>query len=264
MEQIKYSIYKPAGNDTALVYGTNYTKDQKKKINNVIMERHANIEQVGFISNANKELQMAGGEFCGNATRSAAYNFLNGTNGSIKILVNSKDVINAGVDNSQNAWCEIPLCKDKNVVTKEGDGIYIVKIKGITLVVFQDFIVKKYIDTNYDLKEKAMQIIKKYKLENNSAVGVIFCENEDKVIRITPVVWVKNINTLFVETACGSGSIAVCIVEAFLKKQSVVIDIEQPSGLIITSKVSYEKGKFSKAIISGNIENDGQIYYINL
>ena len=60
MEQIKYSIYKPAGNDTALVYGTNYTKDQKKKINNVIMERHANIEQVGFISNANKELQMAG------------------------------------------------------------------------------------------------------------------------------------------------------------------------------------------------------------
>ena len=38
MEEIKYSIYKPAGNDTALVYGLNYTQEQKKQINNKIME----------------------------------------------------------------------------------------------------------------------------------------------------------------------------------------------------------------------------------
>lgn len=264
MEQIKYSIYKPAGNDTALVYGTNYTKEQKKKINDAIMEKHSNIEQVGFISNVNKELQMAGGEFCGNATRSAAYNFLNGAEDNTEILVNSKDVINAGVDNKKNAWCEIPLVKDKNVITKKDDGIYIVKIKGIILVVLQDLVSKKYLDTNHDLKQIGKQIIEKYKLENNSAVGVIFCEKDDKVIKIKPVVWVKTIDTLFAETACGSGSIAVCMVEAFLKKQSVLIDIVQPSGLIITSKVSYEKDNFFKAIISGNIENDGKIYYINL
>ena len=262
--QIKYSIYKPAGNDTAIVYGTNYTEEQKKKINDVIMKKHANIEQVGFISNINKELQMAGGEFCGNATRCAAYNFLNGTEGNLEILVNSEDMVEAGVDCNKMAWCEIPLYKYKNVIQEKDAGIYIVKIKGITLVIIKDFISKKYLNNGYDLKKIGKQIIEKYELKNNSAVGVIFCENEDKVIRIKPVVWVKNIDTLFVETACGSGSIAVCMVEAFSKKQSVVIDIEQPSGLIITSKVSYEKDKFSKAIISGNIENDGQIYYINL
>ena len=104
MNQIKYSIYRPAGNDTALVYGTNYTKKMKKKINDAIMKKHTNVEQVGFISNnGKKELQMAGGEFCGNATRSAAYNYLDGMQGKIHICVNSKDKIIAGVDKNKKA-----------------------------------------------------------------------------------------------------------------------------------------------------------------
>ena len=82
MKQIKYSIYRPAGNDTALVYGVEYIQEQKKKINNFIMKKHKNVEQVGFINiNEIKELQMAGGEFCENATRSAAYSYLNGKQG---------------------------------------------------------------------------------------------------------------------------------------------------------------------------------------
>lgn len=34
---VEYIIIKPGGNDTALVLGTNYTKEQKKIINNSIM-----------------------------------------------------------------------------------------------------------------------------------------------------------------------------------------------------------------------------------
>ena len=37
MERIKYLIYRPAGNDTALVYGTNYTKEMKKKIISILL-----------------------------------------------------------------------------------------------------------------------------------------------------------------------------------------------------------------------------------
>ena len=54
----------------------------EKKINDFIMKKHKNVEQVGFINiNGIKELQMAGGEFCENATRSAAYSYLNGKQG---------------------------------------------------------------------------------------------------------------------------------------------------------------------------------------
>ena len=95
---VKYSIYRPAGNDTAFVYGLEYTQEQRKKINDLIMAKHPNVEQVGFIElNHKPELQMAGGEFCGNATRSAASIYLNGKSGDLQMFVNSKDLINAGV-----------------------------------------------------------------------------------------------------------------------------------------------------------------------
>ena len=74
----------------------------------------------------------------------------------------------------------------------------------------------------------------------------------------------KSIDTLFYETACGSGSTAVCMLKAYLKNQSQKIDILQPSGLTITAKIDYKDNKYRKAIISGNIENDGKIYTLNI
>ncbi len=265
MSQIKYSIYRPAGNDTALVYGTNYTKKMKKKINDAIMKKHTNVEQVGFINNnGKKELQMAGGEFCGNATRSAAYNYLGGMPGEIQICVNSKDKIIAGVDKNKKAWCEIPLNENSNIVTEKENGVFIVEMKGITIIVIQEFEAKKYLNNKNNLKQIGRNLIDNYNLVNNSAVGVMFCEKKKGKIKINPIVWVKDIDTLFYETACGSGSTAVCIVEAYLKKQCQKIDIVQPSGLIITATVDYKNNKFQRAIISGNIENDGMIYSLDL
>lgn len=115
---IKYIICRPGGNDTALVYGINYTPEDKKKINDAIMAKHSNVEQVGFIDlNQTPELKMAGGEFCGNATRSAANCYLEGKKGNIKIIVNETDTINAGVYNNGKSWCEIPLYYGEDAIT---------------------------------------------------------------------------------------------------------------------------------------------------
>lgn len=83
--EIKYNIYYPSGNTTALVIGSDYLQF-RKRINESIMKMHNNIEQVGFVFVENDvyKLEMAGGEFCGNATRSAAYYFLNGKDGKVK------------------------------------------------------------------------------------------------------------------------------------------------------------------------------------
>lgn len=262
---IEYSIYKPAGNDTAFVYGTDYTSDEKKLINDAIMAKNPNVEQVGFLNiNGKTELQMAGGEFCGNATRSAAQEYLKGQAGSIKMIVNCNDIINAGVDVNGKAWCEIPLPTETNIITQKEPGIFIIKLNGMTTIVIQEDVSEKYLENRKDLKKIGMSFIQKYKLEESKAVGVIFCERENKLLKINPVVWVKSINTTFYETACGSGTTAVAILEAFQKRNSQSIDIIQPSGMIITAQVTYSKEKILKAVITGEVKKDENKYSLKI
>ena len=265
VSNVEYSIYRPAGNDTAFVYGLEYTQMQRKELNDAIMAKHSNVEQVGFIELNNKpELQMAGGEFCGNATRSAAFVYLKGKPGSLQMFVNSKDLINAGVDEDGKAWCEIPLYHGTDVITEKEPGIFVVKMNGMVTVVIQEEASKKYLENKDNLKAIGMDFIHKYHLEDSEAVGVMFCEKVEGVIKINPIVWVKAIKTLFYETACGSGTTATCMVEAFNKNQSVRVDILQPSGLIITADITYIDGDFKKATILGNVETDGKVYSIEL
>lgn len=263
--KVSYSIFRPAGNDTAFVYGLNYTPEQKKQINDAIMAKHSNVEQVGFIDlNRKPELQMAGGEFCGNATRSAAFIYLNGKAGKIKMIVNSNDIINCGVTAEKKAWCEIPLYHGPNVITEKEPGIYIVKMNGMVSVVIQEDSAQKYLKQKEMLKTFGMEFIHKYQLEDSEAVGIMFCEKQNGILKINPIVWVKSIDTLFYETACGSGTTAKCMVEAFLKKSNQQIDILQPSGLTITANIIYDDGNIEKATILGNVEIDGRLYSIEI
>lgn len=264
-QKVEYSIYRPAGNDTAFVYGFGYTQEQRKKINDAIMAKHANVEQVGFVELGKQpELQMAGGEFCGNATRSAASVYLKGKEGNLQMFVNSKDLINAGVDKNGKAWCEIPLYHGKDVIEEREPGIFIVKMNGMISVVLRPEIAEKYLKNKDTLKSIGMDFIHKYELEFSEAVGIMFCENEKELLKINPIVWVKSIDTLFYETACGSGTTAVSMVEAFLKKQNQIIEVLQPSGMTITASIVYNDGNIAKATILGNVETDGEIYSIEI
>jgi len=262
---VEYSIFRPAGNDTAFVYGLGYSSEQRKLINDCIMNKHKNVEQVGFIDlHGSHELQMAGGEFCGNATRSAASVFLNGKTGTLQMLVNGKDLINAGVDKTGKAWCEIPIYHGDDAVTKKEDGIYIVKMNGMVTVVIQEDVAKKYLENKDNLKDEGMKIIHHYHLEDNPAVGVMFCEKQGERLKINPIVWVKEIETLFYETACGSGTTAVSMVEVYNAKVSKAIEVIQPSGLSIIAKIDYSNGKIEKATILGDIETDGKTYSLDI
>ncbi|MBR3134939.1 MAG: hypothetical protein IKG56_05715 [Clostridia bacterium] len=261
--EIKYSIFKPGGNDTALVYGTNFTNKEKKIINDKIMTKHTNVEQVGFVDFKNNIpiLLMAGGEFCGNATRSAVYAFLNGKKGKTQITVNNNTLLNAGVYNNGDVWTEIPLGKGKIDVLK--NGIYKVKMEGMTSVVLKEEISKDYLKDRKSLKKHGMNIIKEFNLENNEAVGIMFCENNKGTIKINPIVWVKEIDTLFYETACGSGTTAVVMVEAYKHKESKKMKIIQPSGMEIHAEITYQKDRITRAAISGQVDSDNKVYLID-
>lgn len=251
----KYIIVSPGGNDTALVEGVNFSKEERKEINDYIMNKNKNVEQVGFIDKEKKILKMAGGEFCGNATRSAAYIFLDGKVGELKIKVNEDEkIINAGVTSNNLAWCEIPLYTGKDAVVKLYEDVYKVKMQGMTTIVIKENLAKKNLAQKEKLKEITSKIIDTLDLRNNEAVGVMYLEKEKEKYKMHPVVWVKLVDTLFYETACGSGSTAVAMVESYLKKESSKIEIIQPSGKSIIAQNIYKNGQIELARILGNIE----------
>lgn len=70
--QLTVTILYPGGNTTAIVEGIPSSQLERKRINDAIMKQFPKVEQVGFLDRSKPLLQMAGGEFCGNATRSAA------------------------------------------------------------------------------------------------------------------------------------------------------------------------------------------------
>ena len=260
---MKYKIYTSSGNDTAIVYGLTYTNDEKKYINNYIINKHKNVEQVGFIDKENRQLIMAGGEFCGNAVRCATYDILNGNAGAIKIKINNKLTLNAGIDDNNNVWCEIPI-DSKSLISKINNDMYIVDLGDITFLVLSQKYSKEYLADISNIKNISMSFINKYNLEDKKAVGIVYLQDIEDKIKINPIVWVKSINTCFYETACGSGSIAVCIVLSYIKKESLTISLIQPSNKIIKASIVNNNNTFSYAKISGVVELISNNYIDNL
>jgi diaminopimelate epimerase len=258
-QEITYQIYSPCGNDTALVEGINFSQALKKTINDEIMKREANVEQVGFVDNVGTpKLIMAGGEFCGNASRCAAYQYLKGLAGEIRIEVSGAEgFLKVGVDEAGNAWSQMPIDSGDDVITALEPGIDKVKMKGIIHIIVEVEQARPYLEDKKRIKESAMKIIKRNLIEQSEAVGVIFLEEIDQQLKIHPVVWVKSIDTLFYETSCGSGTVALGILKSMNLNASQDIDVLQPSGQIIHANITMKKGKLADAIISGKVLTDG-------
>lgn len=239
--KINYKIYNPSGNITALVIGDEYSKEEKKIINEKIMQENIEVEQVGFLSLNENKLSMAGGEFCGNATRCACKYYLeNNKKDSLEIIINNY-LIKSGIYSSGEIWCEIPILTDKKLVENIREDITKVNLSEITILVVEKF------NSNQNLKKIATDYIKEFELENEPAVGVIFLKEN---LEIIPIVWVKEINTLFAENSCGSGSIGVSIVQS-LKNNKNKFNIKQPSGKFLNIEICED---FEKVILYGDIE----------
>lgn len=256
-KEFTYYLFSPCGNDTALVEGTDIDEYTKKILNDKIMNIHRNIEQVGFVSLKDFKLEMAGGEFCGNATRSAAYYYLKGKSGEIDIKVANDMIMKAGISEDKKAWSQIPLYEGKNFINEIDDGIYEIIMCGIKYIILEKKVSEIFLLDKKNIKSHAMNILKKYRIkETEEAIGVIFLEEKEEKTKIHPVVWVKSINTLFYETACGSGTTAVAILKAIKNNQTQNLEIIQPSTQIINAKIILNKGKIENAYISGNIKID--------
>lgn len=266
MKDYNYKIYIPSGNPTALVFGIEKDPARRKEINDEIMAKYDDfVEQVGFVNTDinDPELMMAGGEFCGNATRSAVKYYLNDKEGNLDIKVSGvPERLNAGMDAEGNAWVDMPIIKGayENSIKKINNISAIVKMYGITHVVIESGDINKEFSKE-ELKKYAYSILERENLLCEDAAGVMFVNRiDDENIEISPVVFVRAINTLFYETACGSGTTAVGVYESFKRKSGIDVNILQPSGNTINVQTEVDDKNIYNVRISGKVEEYGKKY----
>lgn len=123
--KIKITILNPGGNITALVDGTDRSLDERKIINDKVMAKFPRVEQVGFIDYSPLRLVMAGGEFCGNATRCATFLALKGKSGKINVSVSgTNQSLKTRVDRQGKVWAQMPIIKNRDCVREAGDCLH--------------------------------------------------------------------------------------------------------------------------------------------
>lgn len=231
-----YIVSAAGGNNTAIaIIETALVREKYEEIGLKLLQEteRKGVEQVGFLIPSIKHFEMSGGEFCGNAARSAAlllskvlnekeFSFtMSGFSGEVKATVefDKNDSSNAVVS------CYFKGLKAK-VEEREVNSkkISVVDLGGIVHCVLSE----PFSKSSY--QEDHTEILTKLGLKDRSAVGVLWLSKREDGLKMDPVVWVKSINTFFYETSCGSGSIAVAIATG---STSVI----QPSGKAIQIKV---------------------------
>lgn len=128
--------------------------------------------------------------------------------------------------------------------------VTIVHLSGITHVLLYSPFFEFDKNTCFDFAKNA---IKKLGLENKEAVGCIFVSKEKENISIDPVVWVRGTNSMYYETACGSGTAAVGFYFSKKARKNFKRNILQPSGKSIRVEVKIDSNSNIKSLAIGGV-----------
>ena len=244
----------PCGNITGFVVAPVYPGYRKAYTDCIMEQIDQDVEQVGFISPAYEgaplRMDMMGGEFCANATR--AYGLYSAsfydTDGLVDIEVyvsgheGTTDVI-ADVKN-QKAYVALDAPIGREKLTIDGKDCTFIKLPGISHLVVEEEEDKEFVD-------KALDVLKKD--HKDEAYGVLFFNKEK--LEMIPYIYVEGSETLFRESSCGSGTIAVVdYLEDDIAKldEDYKISIKNPAGELEVFVYEFEDGK--KFCVGGKVE----------
>lgn len=253
----RVAIVYPSGNTTAVVFDQLLDVD-RKMLNESVMSSwksqspsQPEIEQCCFVTlprdpKAVARVEMFGGEFCGNATRSVVWMITKGVNYAGLIEVSGVERPLEFRVNDGEVKVEMPLPKGKTLVRSVSEGT-LVQLDGISQLVVTR---RQDKQTPRELLEDLLKS-NKYDLSSQPAVGVSYYDQTSGKAEFC--VWVKDVDTIFDETACGSGTSAIGVAVANETGQSVNMNVIQPSGETIRTEASYAEGKVNKSFIAGEV-----------
>lgn len=266
----------PAGNTTIFVLDKTDPKDRSAIANELMRdERGLCAEQVAFLDShplhpADFSIAMMGGEFCGNATRSAAAwlvfdreryqpSGLLGDKGQYAISCTGVDhPILCHVDmigrTLFDVTADMPLPRSIEKVQVGRELFWKVDCDGIvhfirfhTPFAEQQQVKKEWIET----------ILEQFPTPHGRATGILFLEQSEgeplDQLRLDPYVYVKDTDTLVHESSCGSGtSAAIAALSASLQK-SMTADIKQRGGSVLRSEAHWANGALTFLSIGGTV-----------
>lgn len=264
----RLAVVYPSGNATAVVFDKMPNIDVNK-LNSELLKswqkknpNEPEIEQCCFVTipknkDAIARVEMFGGEFCANATRGVIALLTKGANynGKIEVSGASEPLGFKTVDG--DITLQMPLPSSKNIMIESAEECEIVRLDGITQLVVTD---PSKLPSNKSLEEFLGILIDKYGLNEEPAVGVSVYRSESSSAAFC--VWVNSVNTIFNETACGSGTAAIGIALTKQKDIGQKVSVNQPSGETIatTTTIDTKTGYVVDCSISGSVSTiyDGE------
>lgn len=250
-KKIDIKIANPSGNITIFVK-TPVPRSEYQTVASQLLETYTDAEQVAFIlqnpqiPGIDGEMEMCGLEFCGNASRSFALLMAQeaGETGFVKktVLVSGcEQALTVDVNMDQHrAKVRMPnpiSCEKKQECT-------IVDFGGILHVIVEDLPPEREI---FNLLRDRV-----YEQLDPPAMGVMFWDSAEK--KLTPVVYVKDVDTTYFEGSCGSGSTALAAAFAQgLADGTYRWTIPQPEGTIETEAV-VKDGKAAELYIDSTVQ----------
>ena len=253
----------PAGNITVFVM--NPPDDAECRIaavRAIMADSGLKAEQLGFVLPPKSpgglwSLEMMGGEFCGNASRSFGL-LVAGLTGicgpaSLKVKVSgAKQPLEVQVDTlSAYAEIQVPSPLAETSIEYKGKIFPLTVFEGISHIIAEDTAAD--LGLAHELLQKAEQAADTGLLctGHPDACGIMFYYTGKQFMQ--PLVWVRATGTFVSESSCGSGSAALAV---RLARDAVDIDqvfaIAQPGGTI-SAHVVKRVGLLQRLSIGGKV-----------
>lgn len=263
-QMIDFVKCNPTQNMTILI-NTMLPRDEHKRIASKIMS-YDNVyaEQVGFIEptmnqEADAFLQMAGGEFCGNACMALAA-FVANEHGLKRYETNEIRLEVSGAErlvtcqvtkNREDFQClvDMPLPEKIEQTVLHDDHLPI----NMVVVKYKDFIhfviEVEHLDAN--MRNKMLSLAKLIgPFLDTSMLGILLYNS--RTSHLTPLIYVPALNSAVWERGCGSGTASIGAYLAWKYKRNIETYIHQPGGTMLV-KVLYEQDRLTRLEIEGSV-----------
>ena len=247
---LQCSILDPTGNITAIVESPVEIARQPS-VAAAIMRRCPEVEQVGFLrmlpegDPIQAELRMAGGEFCGNASMSAAMLLQTGEGRkdrefALRLRVSGASapvdlLLRPEADNACLAEIRMPpalgIRETAFTCGEVRDMLPFVRLEGISHLVVEPG--SAFFSLLQD-RPAAEQAVRRFCAELGAdGLGLLFLEGEGSERSMTPLVYVPGSGTCFWENSCASGSAAVGMLLASRAGKREALALREPGGILL-------------------------------
>lgn len=277
MSTLMFSKWSPGGNTTLLFPGDGLVPEQQANLARLALDPSVlGGEQAGFVDLQARNLRMAGGEFCVNASRAvgallaceeeraqdaaapqapaqtaqAARQYeisVSGWQSPVRLLVRG----------GLPLWqVEAVLRLPDVFIECQANGICLVRLPGICHLLLD----ARTHGHPEDYHAAAALLRERYDLEQEEAVGVIWWQVLQGQLDMLPLVHVRDTRTDYLESACGSGALALAL-SRFKSNGGNHFSIMQPGGSPLEVRLFSEDG-ISMAGVNGPVAlvADGQVW----